>query len=247
MIITPEKNSNLLKTLVEFGYAEYGSAIEMLMASKKTNLTKLKIGYIRHAIDEYRHTNLIFKVLDYQIKKNVGEYKKEYRFEPKNVILKGYIDKKGFLIEKLKIKNFVEFVYTNEFLAKEAFKNLKLSIKDAKSLNVINNIMKEEDGHADEALVNIDAIMIDEDRHWGYAKSYYEKTFPNSLLKIAFFREKFKNRMRLFYLKNVRFLTKIFDPLVHILIYVFGKIIIFIKIPNKINNNLMNENHESVL
>lgn len=34
MILTPEKNTNLLDTLVEFAYAEYGSALEMLAAFK---------------------------------------------------------------------------------------------------------------------------------------------------------------------------------------------------------------------
>lgn len=247
MIITPEKNKNLLKTLVEFGYAEYGSALEMLMASKKTKSTKLKIGYIRHAIDEYRHTNLIFKVLDLQINNKIGKFEKEFRFQPKNVVSKGYVDKDGFLIEKLKIKNFVEFVYANEFLAKEAFKNLKTSISDTNSLEILTDIMEEEDGHADEALTTLDMIMIDEDKHWGYAKSYYEKTFPNSLLKIAFLREKFKNRMRLFYLKNVNFLTKIFDPMAHFMIKLFGKIVLLIEIPDLNNKNLMHVKKASLL
>ena len=35
---------------------------------------KLKIGYIRHALDEYRHTALIFNVLSNQVKKGVGKF-----------------------------------------------------------------------------------------------------------------------------------------------------------------------------
>ena len=34
MILTPENDKNLILTLVEFSYAEYGSALEMLRASK---------------------------------------------------------------------------------------------------------------------------------------------------------------------------------------------------------------------
>ena len=49
MILTPQKNSNIYKTLVEFGYAEYGSALEMLAAAKKAESPRLKIGYINHA------------------------------------------------------------------------------------------------------------------------------------------------------------------------------------------------------
>ena len=35
MILAPGNSKNLYKTLVEFGYAEYGSALEMLAASKR--------------------------------------------------------------------------------------------------------------------------------------------------------------------------------------------------------------------
>ena len=59
MILAPGKNKDLLATLVEFGYAEYGSALEMLAAAKSTESPKAKIGYINHALDEYRHAALI--------------------------------------------------------------------------------------------------------------------------------------------------------------------------------------------
>ena len=80
MILSPEKNNDLLGTLVEFAYAEYGSALEMLAAAKRAESPKLKLGYIRHASDEYRHTALIFKVLSNQIRKGVGNFKREYKF-----------------------------------------------------------------------------------------------------------------------------------------------------------------------
>ena len=111
MILTPEKNNNLLATLVEFAYAEYGSALEMLAAAKKSKSPRLKVGYINHALDEYRHTELIFKVLNNEIKKGRGKFVKDYKFIPQNSVLKGYVDKNGFLIEKLELKKFVEFVY----------------------------------------------------------------------------------------------------------------------------------------
>ena len=69
MIITPNNNSNLYKTLVEFGYAEYGSALEMLAASKKAQSSNMKVGYINHALDEYRHSALIFQVLNNELKR----------------------------------------------------------------------------------------------------------------------------------------------------------------------------------
>ena len=97
MIISPDKkDQDLLGTLVEFAYAEYGSALEMLTAAKKATSPKLKLGYIRHALDEYRHTGLLFQVLSNQVKNGVGEFKREYKFSPQNVILKGYVDKEVF-------------------------------------------------------------------------------------------------------------------------------------------------------
>ena len=152
MILVPEKNKNLLKTLMEFSYAEYGSALEMLAAAKKTKSPKLKLGYIRHALDEYRHTTLLHKVLSNQVKKGIGKFEREYKFSPQNVILKGYVDKEAFLVEKLSLKKFVEFVYSNEFLAKESFDWLSKRIEDSESLKTLDLIMKDELNHADDSI-----------------------------------------------------------------------------------------------
>ena len=109
-----------------------------------------------------------------------------------NVVQKGYVDKDGFLVEKLKNKAFVEFVFSNEYLAKEAFQALSKRVKDSESKNILQNIMDEEDGHAESSVETLDEIMIDEDKHWGLAKKYHEKAFPKANLKIAFFRERVK-------------------------------------------------------
>ena len=106
MFIQPDKKSNLYNTLVEFAYAEYGSALEMLAAAKKAESPKLKVGYINHALDEYRHSKLIFDVLNNEVTRNNDYFKKEFKFIPQNVVSKGYVDKKNFLVEKLKLKNF---------------------------------------------------------------------------------------------------------------------------------------------
>jgi len=248
MILSPDKkNQDLLGTLVEFAYAEYGSALEMLAAAKKAKSPKLKLGYIRHALDEYRHTALIFKVLSNQVKKGVGKFKREYKFSPQNVILKGYVDKEGYLVEKFPLKKFVEFVYSNEYLAKESFDYLAKRIGDAESLKTLKNIMKDELGHADDSAATLEAIQKDELVHHGMAKKFYESKFPNSKLQIAFKREKMKNRFRLFYYKNTKFLTKIFDPILNFLISCFGRIVNLIIIPNTNKQNLMSNNSKSVV
>ena len=247
MILTPEKNRDLLGTLVEFAYAEYGSALEMLAAAKKAKSPKLKLGYIRHASDEYRHTALIFKVLSNQIRKGIGTFKRDYKFSPQNVILKGYVDKEGYLVEKLSLKKFVEFVYSNEFLAKESFDDLSKRIGDKESLKTIDRIMQDELHHADDSQTTLNDIMKDELVHHGMAKKFYESKFPESKLQRAFKREKMKNKLRLFYYKNAKFLNKIFDPIMNFLITCFGKIVNLINTPKNDNQNLMSKNSKSVV
>ncbi len=247
MILTPEKNKNLLKTLIEFSYAEYGSALEVLAAAKRTNSPKLKLGYIRHALDEYRHTALLHKVLSNQVKRGLGKFEREYKFSPQNVILKGYVDKEAFLVEKLSLKKFVEFVYSNEYLAKESFDWLTKRINDSESLKTLGTIIDDEANHADDSMETLDNIMKDELVHHGMAKKFYESKFPKAKLEIAFKREKLKNRFRLFYFKNIIFLNKIFDPILNFLITCFGRIVNFIKIPKVNNENLMSNNSNSAV
>ncbi len=247
MFLVPDNKSNLYNTLVEFAYAEYGSALEMLAAAKKADSPRLKVGYINHALDEYRHSKLIFDVLNNEVKRNKDYFNKEFRFNPQNVVLKGYVDKKNFLVEKLKLKNFVEFVYANEFLAKDSFDNLIKRIENVDSLKILKQISKEEEGHADYSIETLNKIMAEEDRHWTFAKLFYDKKFPNSNLNTAFKKEKIKNKLRMFYYKNVLFLNKIFDPLINLIILIFGYITMFLKSNSSSKKNLMSISEKSVI
>jgi len=247
MFLQPNSKSNLYSTLVEFAYAEYGSALEMLAAAKKAESLKLKVGYINHALDEYRHSKLIFDVLSNEVVRNNDFFEKEFKFVPQNVVLKGYVDKENFLVEKLKLKNFVEFVYTNEFLAKDSFDSLIKRIENIDSLKILKQIASEEEGHADYSVSTLNNIMAEEDRHWGFAKLFYNKKFPNSNLQIAFKKEKFKNKLRLFYFKNAMFLNKIFDPIINTFIVVFGLIPLKLNTSNTLNKNLMKISEKSII
>lgn len=247
MFLVPDNKSNLYNTLVEFAYAEYGSALEMLAAAKTAVSPRLKVGYINHALDEYRHSKLIFEVLNNEVTKNKDFFSKEFRFSPQNVVLKGYVDKRNFLVEKLKLKNFVEFVYTNEFLAKNSFDNLIKRIEDKKSLKILNQISQEEEGHANDSVETLNVIMKEEDRHWSFAKLFYNKKFPNSSLEIAFKKEKFKNKLRMLNYKNVLFLNKIFDPIINTLITIFGSITILLNPNSSLKKNLMSISDKSII
>jgi len=89
--------------------------------------------------------------------------------------------------------------------------------------------------------------MTEEDRHWGFAKLFYNKKFPNSNLNVAFKKEKIKNKLRLFYFKNVLFLNKIFDPIINFLIIVFGKIPLLLKTNTSLRKNLMIYKSNSII
>ena len=43
---------NKINAIIEFSLAEFGSAVEMLQAAKRTSNTKMAIGFIDHAVDE---------------------------------------------------------------------------------------------------------------------------------------------------------------------------------------------------
>ena len=46
--------------LINFGLAEFGSALDMLAAAELTTQTHLRRGFLNHAIDEFRHAELFF-------------------------------------------------------------------------------------------------------------------------------------------------------------------------------------------
>ncbi|WP_435088924.1 hypothetical protein [Candidatus Pelagibacter bacterium nBUS_29] len=89
--------------------------------------------------------------------------------------------------------------------------------------------------------------MKEEDRHWTFAKLFYDKKFPNSNLQSAFIKEKLKNKFRMFYYKNVMFLNKIFDPIINGLILIFGSITILLKPNSSSHKNLMTISDKSVI
>ena len=95
----PERSCFVLN---EFAAAEFSSAIEMLFAAKVVDNKKLSIGFIRHALDEYKHCSIFTKIKNQMIL----EYKinnKELSFIPNHIYNKGYIYKDHFIFEKKKL------------------------------------------------------------------------------------------------------------------------------------------------
>ena len=183
-----KSNKNILKVILETSYAEYGSALEMLCACKKSNMPGLCYGYFHHAKDEYNHVDIFLSILkNHGVECNPKDVR-EYRFSSKAVTIKGYVSRNGYLTETLIAKDFVAYIYTNELLAKESFEGiLKLLEPNTGEIERIRNIMK------------------DELRHHGLAKKYFLKYYPRLQpwqLRAYKLRETIKNKGRKFYHKT---------------------------------------------
>lgn len=212
--------NNLGIALIETIYAEYGSAVEMLHAAHSCKDLKLRVGFMRHAIDEYRHVKLLQQILE--IEANTDESSLGYipRFTPTHAFYKGYLERNLRLFERYSEKHFTEFVYSNELLAKESFEKLLRSLQSGESQSLLCSIME------------------DELNHHGMAKRHFLKSYPQYQLSIAFNRERLKNKVRMLVAKNSGFLDKVFYPLS--LLFASLALIIVRLIPYRINNKSVN-------
>ena len=127
--IKSKKDIHYLNVMLETSCAEFGSALEMLIACKLSEKERFAYGYFEHAKDEYNHTKAFLSILS-----NYGKYvssfiAREYRFNSNSLITKGYLSRKGYLIETMNLKDFIAYVYTNELLAKESFEGILKLVK----------------------------------------------------------------------------------------------------------------------
>ncbi|KGG11889.1 MULTISPECIES: hypothetical protein [Prochlorococcus] len=226
---------NILEVLHETAYAEQGSALEMLAACKHASKNTFAFGYFEHAKDEYKHAKIFLEILAKKTRNFPVEFSKQYRFTPLGLLSKGYISKSGFLIERLNLKDFIAFVYTNELLAKESFSKI--------SQLLASNIDEQK-------LISL--IMLDELRHHEMAKNHFLKYYPNLQpfhLLLYRIREIIKNKSRKLYHQNLLFLEKIFYPLYRLIAYGAVPLLRLISIAefNRTNVNLMSISSKGLL
>ncbi len=224
-----------LNVMTETAYAEHGSALEMLTACKNADKQGLCFGYFHHAKDEYNHTETFLSLLSKYGKKVSPELARKYRFSIQGIINKGYVSSKGYLIETMKIKDFIAYVYTNELLAKESFEGILKLVKPNTN-----------EGKA------IKQIMTDELRHHGLAEKYFLKYYPRLQpwqLRAYRLRETIKNKGRKLYDKNLRFLDKILSPLYKLMAYIAASISNFLDLKefDRKGKNLMEVSPKSII
>jgi len=230
-----KKNHSELTIFYETAHAELASALEMLAACKGTDTPKQAFGYFMHAKDEYNHAKSFFKMLSKRGKKASIKKARDFRFIPLSLIKKGYISPKGFLIETMKLKDFIAFVYTNELLAKSSFKKI---------LNLVGFDTKEGK--------RISSIMKDELRHHGMAKKFFLNQYPELQpwqLRIYRTREIIHNKGRKLYDANLKFLDTFLTPLYRVMSYFAGTIARKLNLNGykRKDKNLMNISPNSIL
>ena len=113
-----------LNIILETACAEFGSALEMLKACKDSKKENMAYGYFEHSKDEYNHTKTFLSILSKFGKSTNANVSRNFRFNTNSVLSKGYVSREGYLVETMKIKDFIAYVYTNELLAKESFEGI---------------------------------------------------------------------------------------------------------------------------
>jgi rubrerythrin len=135
------------EALLDFALAEFCSGIEMLQAAKRTDDYKLAAGFMRHAMDEYRHAHLFYK-----ISKSVAErygLKSLNPYLPSHSYKKRYLDSSSFIFEKKSPDRFSVFVTISEKYAANHFASIieKNTFVNTKEKKILKDILKDEKRH----------------------------------------------------------------------------------------------------
>jgi len=195
----------------------------MLFAAKVVDNKKLSNGFIRHALDEYKHYS-IFTNIKNQI---ISEYKinnKELIFIPNHIYNKGYIYKDHFIFEKKKLNDFAIFVGVNEEIAE-------------KKLIAFTNYLKK---HKPLAYKQIQNILKDEERHADYSLRFAKNNNSFFLYKIKLVKEKILSFFRHIYANSLNKFSFIFKPILISIIILISFVTHFLKLKkNIIDDNVM--------
>ena len=218
----PERSSFVLN---EFAAAEFSSAVEMLFAAKVVGNKKLSEGFIRHALDEYKHC-IIFTNIKNQL---ISEYKinnKELSFVPSHLYNKGYIYKDHFIFEKKKLNDFAIFVGANEEIAE-------------KKLIVFANYLKE---HKPSAYKKIQNILKDEEKHAEYSLKFAKNNNSFFSYKLKLAKEKTLSFLRHIYANSLNRFTFIFKPILISILILISFVTYFLKLKKNITDDNVMKN-----
>ena len=218
----PERSCFVLN---EFAAAEFSSAIEMLFAAKVVKNKNLSNGFIRHALDEYKHC-LIFTNIKNQMISEYKIYKKELNFIPNHIYNKGYVYKDHFIFEKKKLNDFAIFIGANEEIAE-------------RKLIAFTNHLKE---HKPLAYKQIQDILKDEEKHAEYSLRFAKNNNGLFSYKIKLSKEKTLSFFRHIYANSLNKFSFIFKPILISIIILISFVAHFLNLKKNITDDNVMEN-----
>ena len=213
--------------LNEFAAAEFSSAIEMLFAAKIVNNKKLSDGFIRHALDEYKHC-FIFTNIKNQIISEHKINKKELSFVPNHIYNKGYIYKDHFIFEKKKLNDFAIFIGANEKIAEKKLIDFSNHLKKYNPL----------------AFEEIEKILNDEEKHAEYSLKFAKSHNGFLYYKIKMLKEKTLNFFRHIYANSLNKFSFIFKPILITILLIISFVTFFLNLKKNITDDDVMKNIE---
>ena len=231
--------------ILQFSLAEFSSAIEMLQAAKLVKNQKLKIGFINHALDEYKHTKFFLNLLSKTETNRV-------RFDPRLIVSANFIKPEQFLFEKLSLVQFAAFISINEANALKIFTSVRDQVKkfDKNSLIELDQIIEEEKEHLQSMKHNertkngevaentYDMLLSDEAKHVEFSSKFLDKQPSKNYVKFIRLKSYAATRFRHLWasqqtLRNA--IDRIISVLVVLMIFPLRAVI---ALPSKNNKNL---------
>ena len=212
------------KVCLDFALAEFSSAIEMLQASKKVDNTKLAIGFLRHCLDEYRHTNFFKSLISANQENNINQ---SLLFNPVLVYQRGFINEKHFLFDEMNLDQFSVFIGVNEKQALNIFKKLNSDKWELKSVDKkeLDNIIKEEENHAKSSSEvykeTFKTILIDEEKHARLALSFAKSKIETLKYNFLYYKYLLLNKIR-HLIGNSEMIKKILSHIIAFLLIILS-------------------------
>ena len=228
------KKVDIQNSLHEFSIAEFSSAIEMLYAAKSQANTDpaMAMGFIRHALDEYKHTQLFRNIID-DLNEPDKIDKPDTRFAPNMAITMGYIDPNNFLFNKFSLDRFSTFIGVNERSAHRLFSKIQTRFNEGKILSISEH-------GCNKFKSSLELILADEERHAKYAFRYCKKTISPNKFRFLKSWESFCAKIRAFYASQGR-INKCIASIIYIfVIFLMYPFRFAIHFPKKAQKNLLN-------
>ena len=188
---------------LDFALAEFGSAIEMLQASKLVDQPKLAKGFLRHALDEYDHTEFFKNLLQ-------DNDTHDIKFDPRLAVKLGFLRTDIFLFERKSLQNFSAFIAVNEANALEVFLKLRpvLTKTNIEKIPKLDKIIVDEIEHLtnkqnqNELQQIFTSLLNDEARHAQLSNDYLKKVVSPWRFKFLRLKYRLGNKARHVWAKN---------------------------------------------